>query len=113
MLKIPSRDLEKLIDAALAKHQWTQERLAEELDTSPETVSRWKAGSGIHKVHYEELKRLANEEVSETPVEPVGQSVRIPFDVTIPRGTLKISMDPNGNIRIHGELVAKLGKKEE
>ncbi len=111
MLKIPSVELKRLIESIIAKHQWTQSRLAKELNLGPETITRWKSGAGIHKGHYDELLKL-NKDLEILAPEPSDAKL-IPFYLTIPRNTMKITLDKNGDISIQGHLVAMLVNKNK
>lgn len=111
MTKLPSEELAKLIDIVLAKHAWTQDRLAKEIGENgvgAHTISRWRKSGGIHKVHYEELLRLANDEAAPAPA---GIVSAIPFSLTIPRESLKITVDKDGNFNIQGLIT--LDQKEK
>lgn len=111
MLNLSTVELNKLIDVVLAKRQWTQSRLAQELNTGPETISRWRAGSGIHRGHHDELLRLSKDDEA-TIIESVRQQLKIPFHVVIPRSSINVTLDKNGDFDIQGVMLAMLDKKE-
>lgn len=112
MLKLPSEELAKLIAGVCAKRNWTQDKLGQELHVGGHTISRWKATGRIHDVHHRELLRLEKDE-DIAPVQAITHPIRIPFSVTIPRDSLRIAMDKNGNIEISGELVGQLNKEAD
>lgn len=112
MVKLPTENLTALIESVLAKHQWTQTRLSQELNLTPEAISRWKSGTKIHRGHYEELLRLNKDNIPMPTEIPKPTSIEIPFSVTIPRSSITISTDKNGDINIKGLLVAALNNKE-
>lgn len=110
MPKLPSREeIIALLERVLAKYSWTQGRLAKELNVGPHTISRWRKGSGMHRIHYEELLRLD----ADTKIEKINSPLQIPFSVTIPRASLRVVMDEDGNINIRGMLLAILDHREE
>lgn len=111
MLKLPSRELETLIDKVLARHGWTATRLAKELNVKPYTISRWRANGGIYKGHYEELLRFEKDELIAGPG-TINESVGIPFSVTIPRDSIKVSLDQNGDYRVSWVVLPMLNKEE-
>lgn len=110
MMKLPSENIEELIDSVLAKRSWTSARLAKEMGIGAHTISRWRSGGGIHKVHYDELLRLTKDEAPPTPAAAGGMSA-IPFSLTIPRESLKITVDKDGNFNIQGLIT--LDQKEK
>lgn len=81
--------------------------MSKELHVGPHTVTRWKASGKIHKAHHMELLRLE----TDVPVEAISRPAQIPFSITIPRDSLKFSMDKYGNIKIDGMLA--LDNKED
>lgn len=112
LLKLPSTNIEPTVELICKKFRWTKSHLAKELGVGPHTISRWIAGGGIHKVHYDELQRLAADEpTSDTSIEKLSPPLRVPFKVKIPRSSLKITLDENGDINIEGVILALL--KEE
>lgn len=115
MRKLPSEDVITLLDNVLTKRGWTQDRLAKELDIVSNTISRWRAGKGIHKIHYQALLKLLDKpaEVRETSVSKINPRASIPFSVTIPRSSLKISLDKNGDINIQGVILAMLNEEDK
>lgn len=114
MLNLSTEKLRELIESVLTKHQWTQTKLAHELGVGPERVSRWKKGGGIHHGHHQELVRLLGDEKVEPITSPAPtQKLTIPFSVTIPRSSITVTTDKNGDINIAGLLVAELNRKEE
>lgn len=110
MLDFPSKDLIALIERVCVKRNWTQYRLGQELDIGGHTISRWKATGRIQSVHHRELLRLEKDE-DIAPIQAITHPIRIPFSVTIPRDSLRIAMDKNGNIEISGELVGMVNKE--
>lgn len=113
MLNLPTTDIASLLDRVLAKHSWTQDRLAKEMGIGAHAVSRWRGGNGIHKVHYDELQRLAKDEAAaDISAEKLASSLHVPFEVTIPRSSLRISLDKNGDINIKGVIQALLNKED-
>lgn len=110
MLKISTVVITTLIDSILAKRQWTQTRLAQEMNIGPETISRWKSGTGIHKGHYDELLRLERDEEI-VAARQINSPLEIPFSVTIPRDRLKVSVDGNGDINVSGVMLALINKE--
>lgn len=110
MLKLPSTELIALIEDVLTKHQWTQSRLAAELNIGPEAISRWRGGTGIHKGHYEELKNLLKDPEAKLQIAKSPQ-ISIPSTLTISRDTLKISMDKDGNFIVKGIMEGTLNKE--
>lgn len=106
--KLPTTKLNKLIDDVLQKRNWTQNRLAQELNIGPETISRWRAGAGIHRGHHEELIRLSEEEIDVVQIKSRG----IPFSLTIPSKSLKFSLDKNGNIQLDGIMLVANNRED-
>ena len=106
MFNIPRRALDSLVGRVLQKRGWTQGQLAQEMSvTDPKkpvgdhTVSRWRTTGKIYQVHYDELLRLEKDEKTD--------QVGIPFAVTIPRNSLRFTLDANGDIVVRGLLFPK------
>lgn len=110
-MKLPTTELKALIESVLAKRNWTQDRLSQELNIGPEMVSRWKTGTRIHKGHYDELIRLNTDQEPQS-VDVANAPLKIPFSVTIPKGSIRVTTDKNGDINITGIMLAMLDKKE-
>ena len=110
MDKLPSENVNRLIDIVLKKHQLRQEELALKMGVRPETVSRWRK-SGVGGKNLKTLQAMA-EDIKETQVEPVRRRSEIPFHVTIPRRSLKISVDENGDFDIRGIILALLDRED-
>lgn len=108
MAKIPSENVIRLIKSILLERNCTQAELAEELQVDASQVTRWLGGEGISGENYKKLVAAAPEQI----VEPIRQPLKIPFSVTIPRDSITISTDTNGDIRISGVILAKIDGKE-
>lgn len=102
MDKISTEKLPDLVRRVCKKHGWTGKLLAQNLNVSAETVSRWLNGGTIHKVHLDELLRLEGEDPT-----PRAEDKGIPFTAMIPRSSLYISMDEAGNVIVKGEVILK------
>lgn len=119
MLKLQSTELSNLILQVLVKRNWTQAQLSQELNKADpdksvgsHTVSRWKKDGKIYRAHYDALLRLDKDE-EVTPTQAIQKPMTIPFSVTIPRESLQIVLDKNGDINIRGLLVAAIEQKEK
>lgn len=112
MVKLPSEDIAPLLKTVLTKRKWTKKHLAKHLGIQPNAISRWLAGRGIHKTHRDDLLRLSRED-GELPAEPINFPAMIPFSVTIPRNSLVVSLDKNGDINVRGLLLATLIKEDK
>lgn len=103
-----------LLDAVLAKHQLTQVILAKKLGVRQETISRWRGGEGLKKKHHDKLVEMLNAgPQQETQIEKINPPMQIPFSVTIPRNSLRVQVDKDGNINIRGMLLAILDNRED
>lgn len=112
-IKLPSEELKLIIDRILQKRAYSKQQLAKELDVDPAAISRWLAGSGIYKTHYDKLLEMVQEEPTITPIEKISPIALIPFSVTIPRESLRVTLDKNGDINIKGFLRAILDKETQ
>src|SRR5579871_5396899 len=60
--KIQEKKPNHLLRQAREQRGWSQERLAQELDVSPQTVSRWECGTAFPYPHYREQLSLLFEQ---------------------------------------------------
>lgn len=94
----------------LQKHSITMEQLGKKCNRGRHTVARWCATGKIKKEHYDKLLEMDS---AETPVEKINIPLAgIPFSVTIPRSSLRFTLDKNGDINVQGLILPKLEREE-